>query len=101
MKKGLLILSLFTFVLAHDVSKSFKVEGMHCGYGCVDRVKKVVTSIDGVKECNVDFSKSLMTVIYNDDKLDDNKIVTSLNENTTYETTLIGDDKKTFWSKIA
>ena len=94
-----------SFVFATDTQKSFKVEGMHCGYGCVNKVKSVVTSIEGVKTCDVDFEKSLMTVVYDEKKIDSNKIITSLSQETTYTTTSIDENKgkekkKTFWSKL-
>ena len=80
-------------VFAHNVSQSFNVVGMHCGYGCVDKVEKIVTSLEGVQTCNVDFDNSMMTVEYNDDLLNSDKIIASMNENTTYKTSIRGERK--------
>ena len=100
MKNIIILLSFVAFAFSHNISKSFKVEGMHCDYGCVNKIKTVVTALDGVQSCDVDFRQKKMTVIYNDDKLDLDNIITSLNENTTFETTLMEDKKKGFWSKF-
>tara|TARA_B100000959_G_C14737515_1_gene523594 strand:- start:323 stop:649 length:327 start_codon:yes stop_codon:yes gene_type:complete len=100
MRYLLIFFSLLVVSLSADVSKSFKVEGMHCGYGCVNKVKAIVNSLDGVKKCEVDFNKSLMVVEFEEEKLDSDKIILSLNENTTYQTTKFEEKKPTFWSKF-
>ena len=97
------VLTFFTFLaisFSADVSQAFKVEGMHCGYGCVSKVKNVVNSLEGVKKCEVDFSKSLMVVEFDGGKLDSDKIITSLQENTTYKTTKMVEKKGNFWSRL-
>jgi len=99
--KNIIILLLFVvFAFSHDVSKSFKVEGMHCDYGCVQKIKTAVTALDGVQTCDVDFRQKKMTVVFNDDKLTSEGIIASLDENTTFITTIIEDEKKSFWSKL-
>ena len=49
MRNLLILICFFTCIIAEDISKSFEVTGMHCGYGCVNKIKSVITSIDGVK----------------------------------------------------
>ncbi len=88
------------FSFAADVSQAFTVEGMHCGYGCVNKVESVVNSLDGVKKCEVDFSKSLMVVEFDGEKLNSEKIIASVQEGTTYKTTKIVEKKENFWSKL-
>ena len=100
MRDLLILICFFTCIIAEDISKSFEVTGMHCGYGCVNKIKSVITSMDGVKNCEVDFEKSLMTVIYDKKKINSNKIITSLNEKTTYKTSELNAEKKTFWSRL-
>ena len=99
MKKIIIFCFLTMFVYANNVSKSFTVKGMHCGFACVKTVEKVVTSLDGVKTCNVDFDNSMMTIEYNANMLNADKIIASMNENTTYKTSIKGE-KKSFWSKL-
>ena len=104
MGKNILIVLMFAFLLSADKSESYKIEGMHCGYGCVNKVKSIMNSLDGMKTCEVSFEKSLMTVEYDDSKITIDKIISSLTEGTTYITTIINKNdkkgKKSFWSKV-
>ena len=102
MRKLLIIASCFSLMFASEVSKSFKVDGMHCAFGCASKVKSIVNSIEGIKNCEVDFEKSLMTVVYDGKKINSEKIITSLNEQTTFKTTEIlnENEKEKFWSKF-
>ena len=80
--KLLLLLTTTTFLFS--ATSSFSVEGMMCGKGCVNTIKKHVGSLDGVKKCDVNFEKALMTVEYDESKLNDKLIVKNLTDNTTY-----------------
>ena len=100
MKNIIIILSLVVFAFGHNVSKSFTVEGMHCDYGCVQKIKTVVTALEGVQSCDVDFRQKKMTVVYNDDQLNSGNIIASLDEETTFKTKEMKEDKKNFWSKF-
>ena len=100
MKNIIVFLSFIVLAFAHNVSKSFTVEGMHCDYGCVQKVKTVVASLDGVQSCDVDYRQKKMTVVYNNDKVNSENIIASLDQNTTFTTTEIKDVKKNFWSRF-
>ena len=41
--------------------EKYNVYGMHCA-ACSSRVQKTVSSLDGVKECNVNLLTNTMTV---------------------------------------
>jgi len=105
MKKIILIISVASFLLSSDVTESYKVEGMHCGNGCVKKVKNIINSIDGVKTCEVSFENSLLTVEFDEEKVNSDLIISSLSKQTTYRTSKIKDktketSKKSFWSKL-
>jgi len=104
MKKYILIVAMFSFLLSGDKSESYKIEGMHCGYGCVNKVKSIMNSLDGMKSCEVSYEKSLMVVEYDDSKITSDKILSLLSDKTTYKTTIINEksekEDKTFWSKL-
>ena len=100
MKNIITLLVFSALAFGHNVSKSFAVEGMHCDYGCFQKVKTVVASLDGVQSCDVDYRQKKMTVVYNDDKLNSEGIIASLDQNTTFTTTEIKDEKKGFWSRF-
>ena len=103
MKNILLIISITSFAISSDIIENYKIEGMHCGYGCVNKVKTVLNSIEGVKKCDVNFEKSLMTVEFDEEKVNSDLIISSLSKNTTYRTSKVKEkdtNKESFWSKL-
>ena len=54
------------------------------------------------QKCDIDFNRSLMTVEYDDTKINPDLIVSTITEKTTYETKKVNDkkEKKSFWSKL-
>lgn len=104
MKKYILLIVMLSFLLSGNKSESYKIEGMHCSYGCVNTIKSVMNSIDGMKSCEVSFENSLMTVEYDDLKVNSDKILSLLSEKTTFKTTIINEknkkEEKSFWSKV-
>ena len=90
----------FSFLVSADKSESYKIEGMHCGYGCVNKVKSLVNSLEGVKLCDVSYENSSMEIQYDDTKVNSEMILKLLSDNTTYKTALVVEEKKSFWSKF-
>ena len=86
MKKTAVLLILFlSFAFAKDDKVSLKIEGMRCSYSCSDKVTKVVENLKGVKDCQVDFANNTATVIFDNKKLDSEKIVNVLEKKTSYK----------------
>lgn len=79
-----LLLLLTTTTLIFSATSNFSVDGMMCGKGCVNKIKKHVGSLEGVKKCDVNFEKAVMTVEYDEAQLNDKLIIKRLHENTTY-----------------
>lgn len=102
MHKNILLILSFSFLFSADKSELYKIEGMHCGYGCVNKVKSLVNSLEGIKLCEVSYENSSMEIQYDDDKVSSEMILKLLSDNTTYKTALITKEKekKTFWSKF-
>ena len=98
--KYILSVLFFSFLVSADKSESYKIEGMHCGYGCVNKVKSLVNSLDGVKLCDVSYENSSMEIQYDDTKVNSEMILKLLSDNTTYKTALVVKEKKSFWSKF-
>ena len=100
--KYILSVLFFSFLVSADKSESYKIEGMHCGYGCVNKVKSLVNSLDGVKLCDVSYENSLMEIQYDDTKVNSDMILKLLSDKTTYKTALViqEKEKKSFWSKF-
>ena len=102
--------ALLAFVFAKDTKEYYKIEGMFCGNGCANRIKNVLKTVDGVKKCEVNFEKSLMTLEFDDSLVNSELIISSLTDKTTYKTTLLenySEDKdsdsksnESMWSKF-
>ena len=92
MKNLLFPILLFSFLFAEGNKVNLKIDGMQCAYSCAGKVSKVVQNIEGVKECNVDFSSGTAQVVYDEKKIDSKKIVKYLNNETYYKAS-IQDDK--------
>ena len=82
MKKILILsLSLISFVLSADKTSDFDVKGMMCAGGCVKKINRAMDSIEGIKSREVNFEKSSMTVVYDDQLVSEKIIVAALKEN--------------------
>ncbi len=80
--KKLTVLCISSIIFA--ASSSFNVEGMMCGVSCVDKLKAQVNTLEGVKSCDVSFEKGMMTVDYDESKLNDEKIINLFTNNPKY-----------------
>ena len=61
-------------------TREFTVDGMHCQYACVDKVKTVMKEQPGVKDVKVDFENKLVTVAVDDAVFQDQQAVASLED---------------------
>ena len=84
-KTAVLLILFFSFAFAKDDKVNLKIEGMRCSYSCSDKVTKVVENLKGVKDCQVDFANNSATVIFDNKKLDSEKIVNALEKKTSYK----------------
>ena len=84
-KTAVLLILFFSFAFAKDDKVSLKFEGMRCSYSCSDKVTKVVENLKGVKDCQVDFANNTATVIFDNKKLDSEKIINVLEKKTSYK----------------
>ena len=72
------LLSILSFVVSE--SSKFKVDGMTCVGGCAFKVNNITQKIDGVKSCDVDFEKGILTVDFDPEKVNNDLIVKTLSE---------------------
>ena len=80
--KKIIILCISSIIFG--ASSSFKVDGMMCGVSCVNKLKAQVNEIEGVKSCDVSFEKGMMTVDYDESKIDGSKILSSFSNDSKY-----------------
>ena len=69
-------------------SSSFNVEGMSCANSCVKKIKSQLDLIDGVNSYNVDFENTVVVIDFDDMKLSNQEIVSSLTKNTGFKFSL-------------
>ena len=92
MKKLLLPVLLLSVLLAEDNKVNLKIDGMRCAYSCAGKVSEIVQNMKGVEECKVDFASGTAEVVYDDKKINSEKIVKFLNKKTYYKAEI--QDKK-------
>tara|TARA_Y100001970_G_scaffold149091_1_gene182985 strand:- start:119 stop:415 length:297 start_codon:yes stop_codon:yes gene_type:complete len=86
MKKiAVLLIVLLSFSNAKDDKINLKIEGMQCSYSCAGKVTKVVENLKGVKDCEVDFANNTATIIFDNKRVDSQKIVDVLKKKTSYK----------------
>ena len=82
MKKMLIIsLCLIGFIFCEEKTSDFDVKGMMCANACVKKINRAMDSIEGVKSREVNYEKSTMSVIYDDQLVNEEMIITALKEN--------------------
>jgi copper chaperone CopZ len=85
MKKLLIFMVLLSFSFSEDNKVNLKISGMKCAYSCAGKVSEIVQNIKGVEKCNVDFASGTAEVVYDDKKINSEKIVKLLNKKTYYK----------------
>ena len=98
----LLSVCFISLIFCVNVTESYKVEGMHCQYGCANKVKSLIIELDGMNTCEVDFESSTMTVEYDDTKVNSELILSTISDKTTYKSAKIEnkEKKQSIWNKI-
>lgn len=61
-------------IVANPQTASFEIEGMTCAIGCASLIEGKLNKLDGVTEAKVDFETKTATVVYDADKLNQEKL---------------------------
>ncbi len=61
-------------IVANSKTASFEIEGMTCAEGCANLIEGKLNKLDGVSEAKVDFDAKTATVIYDADRVNQEKI---------------------------
>ncbi|MFC4739342.1 cation transporter [Flavobacterium ponti] len=61
-------------IVANSKTASFEIEGITCAEGCANLIEGKLNKLDGVSEAKVDFDAKTATVIYDADKVNQEKI---------------------------
>jgi periplasmic mercuric ion binding protein len=74
-----LLLLFAAAAFAEDVKAEIKVSGMTCG-ACAVSVKSALTKIKGVKSADVSYEKGLATVVYDDQRTNEQQLREVINK---------------------
>ena len=100
MKMILLALTTFGFLFSGESTTTYRVEGMMCGVNCPQKVTNSLNGIDGIKSCKVDFESKTATVVFDDEKIDSDKIAKTISKETYYKVMDLNKKEKSgsFWN---
>ena len=92
---SILLVFIFSFVLAEDNKLNLKINGMQCSYSCSGKVSKIVQNIKGVKNCEVDFAKGSALVTFDNENLTAQNIIDVISKNSSYKAIVEEEEKST------
>ena len=85
MKLSLLFAVCFGFLKAGESTATYRVDGMMCAVNCPMKVNQSLDGVEGIKSCKVDFEAKTATVIFDDEKIDREKIAKTIANGTYYK----------------
>ena len=85
MNLPLLLAACFGFLTAGESAATYRVDGMMCAVNCPMKVNQSLDGVEGIKSCKVDFDSKTATVIFNDEKIDREKIAKTIQKGTYYK----------------
>ena len=99
MKMILIGLTAFGFLFSGESTSTYRVEGMMCAVNCPQKVNDSLNGVDGIKSCKVDFETKTATVVFDDEKIDSDKIAETIAKITYYKVMDLNKKEKlgSFW----
>ncbi len=100
MKTILIVLTVFGFLFSGESTATYRVEGMMCVLNCPQKVNDSLNGVDGIKSCKVDFESKTATVIFDNEKIDSEKIAKTIAKGTYYKVMDLNKKEKSgsFWN---
>ena len=100
MKLTLLLATCFGFLTAGESTATYRVDGMMCAVNCPMKVNQSLDGVEGIKSCKVDFESKTATIIFDDEKIDKEKIAKTIAKGTYYKLMDLSKKEKkssSFW----
>ena len=99
MKTLFITLSTLGFLFSGESTATYRVEGMMCAINCPQKVNDSLNGVDGIKSCKVDFESKTATVVFDDEKIDSDKIAETISKGTYYKVMDLNKKEKSrsFW----
>ena len=99
MKTILIVLTACGLLFSGESTATYRVEGMMCSMNCPEKVNDSLNGMDGIKSCNVDFESKTAIVVFDDEKIDSDKIAKTIAKGTYYKVMDVNKKEKSrsFW----
>ena len=78
MKMIILSVMVLGLLFSGESMATYHVDGMMCAINCPKKVNESLNGLDGVKSCKVDFESKTATVVYDNEKIDADKIAKTI-----------------------
>ena len=100
MKTILIALTTCGFLFSEESTATYRVEGMMCAMNCPQKVNDSLNGMDGIKSCKVDFESKTAIVVFDDEKIDSDKIAKTIAKVTYYKVMDLNKKEKSgsFWN---
>ena len=85
MKYLILLFSYIGFLFSEEITTNYNIEGMMCSLSCPKAIQKSLDGIEGIKSCKVEFDTKTATIVYDNDKIDSEKIASTIEKNTYFK----------------
>ena len=99
MKTVLIVLTACGFLFSGESTTTYHVEGMMCAMNCPQKVNDSLNGVDGIKSCKVDFESKTATIIFDDKKIESDKIAKIIARGTYYKVMDVNkkEQSRSFW----
>ena len=100
MKTILILFITVGFLFSGESTAIYRVDGMMCAMNCPQKVNESLNGVDGIKSCKVDFASKTATIVFDDEKIDSDKIAKTISKGTYYKVMDLNKKEKTgsFWN---
>ena len=90
----------FGFLFSGESTAIYRVDGMMCAVNCPQKVNDSLNGVDGIKSCKVDFESKTATVVYDDEKIDADKIARTIAKGTYFKVKDLNEkeESSSFWN---
>ena len=90
----------FGFLFSGESTAIYRVDGMMCAVNCPQKVNDSLDGVVGIKSCKVDFTSKTATVVFDDEKIDSDKIAKTIAKGTYYKVMDLNKKEKSgsFWN---
>ena len=99
MKMISISITTLVFLFAGESIVTYRVDGMMCAMNCPIKVNESLNGIDGIKSCKVDFKTKTAIVVFDDKKINSDKIAKTIAKSTYYKVNDLNQKEElgSFW----